>query len=63
MMPDLGKYAADVLAAYAVSLGLIAVLLIVSLRQSRKTRTALRQVEESRQAKASAQQGSATGNG
>ena len=46
MMPDLGKYAGHVLAAYVVSLGLIAVLVGMSLRQYLRVRSALREVEE-----------------
>ncbi len=46
MIPDLGKYAGHVLAAYAVSLGLIAVLVGLSLRQYLRVRSALREVEE-----------------
>lgn len=46
MMPDLGKYAGHVLAAYAVSLGLIAVLVGMSLREYLRVRSALREVEE-----------------
>ncbi|MEP1767746.1 MAG: heme exporter protein CcmD [Sulfitobacter sp.] len=45
-MPDLGKYAAEVLGAYGLSLGLIAVLLLVTLKRGKKARAALRQIEE-----------------
>jgi len=45
-MPDLGKYAAEVLAAYGLSLGLIAVLLVVTLRRGKNVRATLRQMEE-----------------
>ena len=45
-MPDLGKYAAEVLSAYGLSLGLIAVLLLLTLRRGAKARAALRQIEE-----------------
>jgi len=45
-MPDLGKYAVEVLGAYGISLGLISVLLLVTLRRGRKARIALRQMEE-----------------
>lgn len=51
MMPDLGKYAAEVISAYIVTIGLIVALVAVSLRQSRRTRDALRKVEEARQSK------------
>jgi heme exporter protein D len=46
MMPDLGKYSAEVLGAYGVSLFLIACLLMLSLRRGAKARATLRQVEE-----------------
>ncbi|MHA6344142.1 heme exporter protein CcmD [Roseivivax sp. CAU 1761] len=45
MMPDLGKYAEAVLSAYAVSLGLLAALVAVSLWRSRRVREALEKVE------------------
>jgi heme exporter protein D len=44
-VPDLGKYAVEVLAAYGVSLGLIAVLIVVSWRRSARIRAALEQIE------------------
>jgi heme exporter protein D len=51
MMPDLGKYAVEVISAYIVTIGLIVALVAVSLRQSRRTRDALRKVEEARQSR------------
>ncbi|MEM9523989.1 MAG: heme exporter protein CcmD [Pseudomonadota bacterium] len=45
MMPDLGKYAADVLSAYAVSVALIVGLVVLSLRQAGRARRALEQRE------------------
>ncbi len=45
-MPDLGKYTDTVLAAYAVSLGLIVVLVIVSLMRSAKVKAQLQALEE-----------------
>ncbi|MEH6675445.1 MAG: heme exporter protein CcmD [Sulfitobacter sp.] len=45
MMPDLGKYAAEVLAAYGVSLLLLAGLVVLSLRKGRKARATLAEVE------------------
>lgn len=48
MMPDLGKYAAEVLSAYGVSLTLMALLVLVSLRRARKVKAALREIEERR---------------
>jgi heme exporter protein D len=46
MMPDLGKYAADVLGAYGVTLVLMAALVVLSLRRGAKARAALRLIEE-----------------
>ncbi len=45
MMPDLGKYAVEVLSAYAASLLLLVVLVVMSLRRGRAARAALRQIE------------------
>ena len=44
-MPDLGKYAVEVLAAYGVTLGLIAVLVWASVARSRRVRRALEAAE------------------
>ncbi|MFV0335425.1 MAG: heme exporter protein CcmD [Tropicimonas sp.] len=52
MMPDLGKYAAEVLSAYAVTIALMVTLLAISLRRSARTRRALREVEQTRLARA-----------
>jgi heme exporter protein D len=46
MMPDLGKYASEVLGAYAVSLVLIFALVWLSIARARKTRAALDKIEE-----------------
>jgi len=46
MMPDLGKYAVEVLSAYAASLALLALLIVITLRKGRAARAALRQIEE-----------------
>lgn len=54
MTPDLGKYAAEVISAYLVTIGLIALLVLVSLRQAVRTRNALRDVERARQERAQA---------
>lgn len=54
MMPELGKYAVEVISAYVVTLSLIVALVWLSLRQSRRTREALRAVEAARQAKRTA---------
>ncbi|SMX32298.1 heme exporter protein CcmD [Octadecabacter ascidiaceicola] len=45
MMPDLGNYAAEVLTAYALSVGLLVGLLVLSLRRSRKVSAQLAEVE------------------
>ncbi|MEQ9259063.1 MAG: heme exporter protein CcmD [Roseovarius sp.] len=45
MMPDLGKYADTVLSAYAVSLVLLALLVVVSLRRSRRVKADLEAIE------------------
>ncbi len=46
MMPDLGKYTSEVLSAYGVTLLLLAVLVLMSLRRGRKARAALKQAEQ-----------------
>ena len=53
-MPDLGNYAIEVLSAYAVTIGLIVILVVVSLRQSVRMRRALKEVEEARAAQKAA---------
>ncbi len=45
MIPDLGKYAVEVMSAYAVSLLLLAALIALTLRRGRAARDALRDVE------------------
>lgn len=47
-MPDLGKYAANVLAAYGASLSLLVLLVGLSLRRGLKVRRELRRVEKPR---------------
>jgi heme exporter protein D len=49
-MPDLGKYAFEVLTAYAVSLTLLGALVVWTLGQSARMRKALRDYEEQRAA-------------
>ncbi|MFQ6552794.1 heme exporter protein CcmD [Aestuariibius insulae] len=44
-MPDLGKYAAEVLLAYGVSLALLALVIGVSWWRARRVRRALAKVE------------------
>ena len=46
MMPDLGKYAEAVLSSYAVSIALIAVLVVISIIRARKVKRALEKVEK-----------------
>jgi heme exporter protein D len=45
-MPDLGKYTGDVLAAYGVSLAILAVLIGISLVQARRSKQRLQQAEQ-----------------
>ncbi|SEO68006.1 heme exporter protein D [Salinihabitans flavidus] len=45
MIPDLGKYAAEVLSAYGASLVILAVLIGLSVRRARKVRRELEQLE------------------
>ena len=45
MMPDLGKYAVEVLSAYAASLALLGLLIVITLRKGRAARAALEEVE------------------
>ena len=49
MIPDLGKYATEVLAAYGVSITLLVLIVGVSLRRSRKVRAQLDAVEARRE--------------
>ncbi|WP_128254010.1 heme exporter protein CcmD [Falsirhodobacter deserti] len=46
MLPELGKYAATVLGAYALAILLIVGLVVLSLRQATRMRDRLRDVEE-----------------
>ncbi|MEX0282314.1 MAG: heme exporter protein CcmD [Arenibacterium sp.] len=45
-MPDLGKYADTVLSAYAASLVLLLILVVMTLRRGRKVRAEMEQVEK-----------------
>ena len=45
MMPDLGKYADAVLSSYAVSLVLLALIIWLSLRRSKRIKSDLEEVE------------------
>ncbi|MBL3563010.1 heme exporter protein CcmD [Rhodovulum sulfidophilum] len=50
MIPDLGKYAVAVLSSYAVTMGLIAVLIAVSLWRGARVRRQLAEIEARRDA-------------
>ncbi len=45
-MPDLGDYAGAVLSAYAISLGLLAVIIVISWRRAVAVQRALKKVEQ-----------------
>ena len=45
MMPDLGDYAIEVTSAYALSIGLLVLIVAVSIRRGRKLRKQLAEVE------------------
>lgn len=47
-MPDLGKYAAEVALAYGVSLALLAGVVLLSVRQSRRVKRSLDEAEARR---------------
>ncbi|MBZ0130961.1 MAG: heme exporter protein CcmD [Rhodobacteraceae bacterium] len=49
MMPDLGKYAGEVLAAYGIGIFLLLALTVMSLRQARRARRLLDELETRRQ--------------
>lgn len=49
MIPDLGKYATEVLAAYGVSLVLLIGIVLTTLRRSRRVRAQLAEVEARRE--------------
>jgi heme exporter protein D len=46
MMPDLGKYAFEILMSYGISLGLLAGLIGLSLVQARRVKAALHRIEK-----------------
>ena len=56
MMPDLGAYAHWVLAAYGVSLALLAAITVASIWQARRTRAALQALEADRASRRAAQE-------
>ncbi len=45
MMPELGKYAGAVLSSYAVAIGLIVALIVVSVLRARRVKRDLEEVE------------------
>ncbi len=45
MMPDLGKYAVEVLSAYGVTLALLAAIVVVSVMRERRVRRDLQDAE------------------
>lgn len=45
-MPDLGKYAEAVLSSYAISLALLAAIILLSLHRSRRVKKELQDVEK-----------------
>lgn len=47
-MPDLGKYAVEVLSAYGAALALLLLLVLVSLRRARRVKADLAEVEARR---------------
>ncbi|WP_216364877.1 MULTISPECIES: heme exporter protein CcmD [Rhodobacterales] len=47
-MPDLGRYATEVLSAYAGSLALLILVVVVSIWQARRVQRRLNSVEERR---------------
>lgn len=49
MIPDLGKYATEVLAAYGVSIALLVIIIALSMRRAAKVRKQLAEVEARRE--------------
>ncbi len=47
-MPDLGKYAVEVYAAYGISLGLLVAVALISWRQSARAKAELDKIEARR---------------
>ncbi|MCC7320477.1 MAG: heme exporter protein CcmD [Rubellimicrobium sp.] len=45
MMPDLGRYAVEVLSTWGISLGLVGLLIWQSLRRARRVRDELARIE------------------
>jgi heme exporter protein D len=51
MMPDLGKYVVEVLSAYAVSIGLIVAIVLLSLSRARRVKAELNEIEDRRKSR------------
>ena len=51
MLPDLGKYALPVLAAYASMIALLGGIILISLRNAKKSKATLARLEENRKPK------------
>jgi len=51
MLPDLGKYAVPVLAAYASMIVFLGGLILISLRNAKKSKETLARLEENRKPK------------
>lgn len=47
-MPDLGKYAFEVLSSYGVTIALLAIIVMLSFRRARKVKAVLEDVEKRR---------------
>jgi heme exporter protein D len=47
-MPDLGKYAFEVLSSYGVTIVLLAIIVMLSFRRARKVKAVLEDVEKRR---------------
>jgi len=45
-MPDLGKYAFEILMSYGISIGLIVILVALSWMQSRRVKAKLKEIEK-----------------
>ncbi len=46
MLPELGKYAAEVISAYGVSIAMLLALVVLTLRRGRRARATLRLAEQ-----------------
>ncbi|MFV1599817.1 MULTISPECIES: heme exporter protein CcmD [unclassified Phaeobacter] len=57
MMPDLGKYAVEVLSSYGASLVLLAGLLVITFARGRRIRREMRAMEQQMQTRGGAPRG------